>query len=216
MVSTLIIDHTTLGRKTIIESLKNFNLEFSEASDGASGLVMIAKTMPDIILLEVNLPDMDGFALLEKIKENANSSRTPVIIISSSSRSEDVEKALKLGAKYYLIKPIDASILLGKILQILGIKEEEVSALCLDKRSSVSENRGENIRAMDDSSGSFSKTASYQKVEVSELKPNMTLGLSVFSQEGSLVYNNGTVLDEDKILKMKQNGIEKVFIKPFA
>ncbi|MFA6422635.1 MAG: response regulator [Candidatus Buchananbacteria bacterium] len=74
------------------------------AYDGEKGFEVAKKNVPDIILLDLILPKMNGFQALEKIKNNASTKEIPVIILTNLSQKADVDKGLKMGAKDFLIK----------------------------------------------------------------------------------------------------------------
>jgi len=76
----------------------------SIADNGESGLADAKKKAPDVILLDILLPKMDGFAVLEKLKGDAELKKIPVILLTNLGQKEDVDKGLKLGASDYLIK----------------------------------------------------------------------------------------------------------------
>jgi DNA-binding response OmpR family regulator len=74
------------------------------AEDGAAGLDMAKKKQPDIILLDILLPKMDGFTVLEKLKADSATADIPVILLTNLGQKDDVDKGLQLGAVDYLIK----------------------------------------------------------------------------------------------------------------
>lgn len=74
------------------------------ANTGADGLAKAAAEQPDLILLDIMLPDMGGFEILEKLKADAKTSAIPVIILSNLGGREEIEKGVQLGAASYLIK----------------------------------------------------------------------------------------------------------------
>lgn len=83
------------------------NLEGFEvllASDGEKGLKMAKESNPDLILLDIILPKMDGFEVLGNIKEDSSIKDIPVILLTNLSQKDEVKKGLDLGAKDYLIK----------------------------------------------------------------------------------------------------------------
>ena len=79
-------------------------LEVLSAEDGEKGLKSAAKDKPDIILLDILLPKMDGFEVLKEIKKQEATKAIPVILLTNLSQRSDVERALELGAVDYLIK----------------------------------------------------------------------------------------------------------------
>ncbi|MDP3244914.1 MAG: response regulator [bacterium] len=74
------------------------------AADGEAGLKAAQKELPDIILLDILMPKMDGFEVLENLKKNDKTKSIPVILLTNLGQREDVDKGLKLGAVDYLIK----------------------------------------------------------------------------------------------------------------
>jgi DNA-binding response OmpR family regulator len=73
-------------------------------SDGEAGLTLAQKEAPDIILLDILLPKLDGFEVLEKLKADPKTKKIPVVLLTNLGQKEDVDKGLKLGAADYLIK----------------------------------------------------------------------------------------------------------------
>jgi DNA-binding response OmpR family regulator len=80
------------------------NFEVFVANDGEKGLRLAAKELPDIILLDIILPKMDGFEVLRRLREDENLKNIPVILLTNLSQREDIEKGLDLRAQDYLIK----------------------------------------------------------------------------------------------------------------
>jgi len=99
----LIEDEPTL-QKTIGEVLKKENYEVLSALDGKTGLDLIQKEKPDLILLDLILPKMNGFEVLEELKSKEETKNIPVIILTNLERNEDINRALELGATTYLVK----------------------------------------------------------------------------------------------------------------
>lgn len=100
----LIVEDDKFLRDLISQKLAKEGYEVDEAVDGEEGVKMIKEVKPDLVLLDLILPGIDGFEVLVKMKENSSISSTPVIILSNLGQKEDVEKGLKLGAVDYLIK----------------------------------------------------------------------------------------------------------------
>ncbi len=100
----LVIEDDKFLRELIVKKLVKEGYETVEAIDGEEGIKKIKSEKPDLILLDLILPGIDGFEVLSKMKEDTMVSSTPVIILSNLGQKEDVEKGLKLGAVDYLIK----------------------------------------------------------------------------------------------------------------
>lgn len=82
------------------------NIELLEAETGKMGLQIALEQLPDIILLDVSLPDISGYDVLKKLQDNEPTTNIPVIAVSGNSLPEDVAKGLKAGFHGYLTKPI--------------------------------------------------------------------------------------------------------------
>jgi len=100
----LIIEDDKFLRELIAQKLSKEDYEFSEAIDGEEGMSKVKEEKPDLILLDLILPGIDGFEVLSQIKKDPALSPIPVIILSNLGQKEDVEKGTKLGAVDYLIK----------------------------------------------------------------------------------------------------------------
>ena len=104
MNKILLLEDDKFLRELIAQKLRKEGFLISEAIDGEEGLKKIKEEKPDLILLDLILPGIDGFEVLEKIKSDDSTSPIPVIILSNLGQKDDVEKGLKLGAIDYLIK----------------------------------------------------------------------------------------------------------------
>ena len=104
MVKILIIEDDKFLRELIARKLLQENFKILEAVDGEGGLKKIKEEKPDLILLDLILPGIDGFEVLSKMKDDPALASIPVIILSNLGQREDVERGLKLGAVDYLVK----------------------------------------------------------------------------------------------------------------
>lgn len=100
----LIIEDDKFLRELIAKKILKEGYEVFEAGDGVEGLAKIKEVKPDLILLDLILPVVDGFEVLSQLKKHPDLNSIPVIILSNLGQKEDVEKGLKLGAAGYLIK----------------------------------------------------------------------------------------------------------------
>jgi two-component system, chemotaxis family, response regulator Rcp1 len=115
-----------LTREILAESEKA-SYEISMAKDGIEALSYLRKTngygyspKPDLLLLDLNLPRMHGFAFLSEIKADAELKTMPVCILTTSDAEADIEKAKELGAECYLIKPLDLGEFESIFFRIIG------------------------------------------------------------------------------------------------
>ena len=106
-------------RKMTAES----SFEITSAIDGESGLKTMKEQKPDLILLDLILPDMGGFEVLAKMKEDPLVSSIPVIILSNLGQQDDVEKGMGLGAVDYMVKAhFTPNEIVAKVKQVLAKK----------------------------------------------------------------------------------------------
>jgi DNA-binding response OmpR family regulator len=87
------------------KKMENDGFEVKTASDGVECLSKVAEFMPDLVLLDIMMPKMNGFEVLEKLKANASTNKIPVVILTNVGGSEqDTERGLELGAVSYIVK----------------------------------------------------------------------------------------------------------------
>jgi two-component system, cell cycle response regulator DivK len=90
-----------------------------EASDGLSGLRVAEEEMPDLILMDINLPDIDGMEATQRLKSNAVLARIPVVALTANAMPGDRERFLEAGCDGYLSKPITRTELLATVEQFI-------------------------------------------------------------------------------------------------
>lgn len=104
MKKILIIEDEKDLRFFLTKALKGEGFETLEAFDGEEGIEIAKKEKPDLILLDLLLPGINGYEVLTKLKKDPFLEQIPVIILSNLGQSEEIEKGMKLGAIDYLIK----------------------------------------------------------------------------------------------------------------
>ena len=118
----LIVDDVTTNLKVAADVLKD-NYQLSMAKSGAQALEFLKKAKPDLILLDVRMPGMDGYETLEKIKSNSETSNIPVVFLTVDDQRESEIKGLKMGAMDFILKPFEPEIMLSRIEKILQIED---------------------------------------------------------------------------------------------
>ena len=116
----LIVDDELFNIDYLQQELEDSNYDLISAYNGKEALDKIKTEMPDLVLLDLMMPVMDGFAVLRQIKADLDLRDIPVIIISAANNSRSVVKGIKLGAEDYITKPIDERLLLQKLKEYLG------------------------------------------------------------------------------------------------
>lgn len=100
----LIIDDDPFILDMYVLKLKERGFDVDIATDGKTGLKKLETTKPDVVLLDIVLPSMDGFTVLETIKKNTASAHSKVILLTNLGQKEDIDRGVRLGADDYLIK----------------------------------------------------------------------------------------------------------------
>jgi DNA-binding response OmpR family regulator len=107
-------------RDLVHAALTPMGIEVLSAVDGKAGLELVIKEKPDLVLLDVRMPIMDGFAVCAELRERPDFIETPIFIVTALSQVKDIERAVQIGATGYILKPIDIAKLRHKVIEILG------------------------------------------------------------------------------------------------
>ena len=122
-IKVLLIEDDQFLAKMYTTKLNMEDIAVHLAPDGQEGINLAKAEKPDIILLDIILPKMDGWQVLEALKADAKTKSIPVLLLTNLGQQEDIEKGLKLGADEYLIKAhFTPSEVLDKIKSILNKK----------------------------------------------------------------------------------------------
>jgi CheY-like chemotaxis protein len=119
----LIVDDDPISSKLIGYFLEKENFSLDSASNGKKGIKRALENPPDIILLDLMMPGLDGFQFLSELKKEEPTSRIPVIILSSLSQEQDILRGLKEGASDYITKPFSPQIVLAIIKKNIASEE---------------------------------------------------------------------------------------------
>ena len=124
----MVVDDEVAIRDLIREVMQLAGFEVSVCEDGLTALNLIRREKFDLIILDVNLPKLDGFALLQKVRESAPSQ--PIILISARTDKEDVTHGLRLGADDYIRKPFGIEELVLRVENRLRRESSVVELIC--------------------------------------------------------------------------------------
>jgi two-component system, cell cycle response regulator DivK len=116
----LVIEDHEENRRLLRDLLTSFGYELTEAVTGEDGLTAAEANPPDLILMDIQLPGIDGYEVTRRIKANPSLRHIPVIAVTSYALSGDDVKALEAGCDAYVTKPFDPAELLDKIRGYLG------------------------------------------------------------------------------------------------
>lgn len=122
MAKLLLVDDDALLVRMYQKKLVNDGYEVESADDGDVALTKVLSFKPDLILLDIMMPRMNGLKVLEKLKENQATSRIPVILLTNvGSSDDDINQGLELGAVSYLVKASNRpKAVVAKVKEILG------------------------------------------------------------------------------------------------
>ena len=117
MKTCLVVDDSSVIRKVARRILEDLDFDVSEAEDGQQALDFCRQFMPDLIMVDWNMPKMDGITLVKKYRESNKT--TPMIMATTEAEKTRVLEALKAGVNNYVIKPFTPEILVEKVKQTL-------------------------------------------------------------------------------------------------
>ena len=120
MAKILIVEDNEMNRDMLSRRLQRKGFEVVMAEDGQQGVYMSKSENPDVILMDLGLPVMDGWQATSSIKEDETTKDIPIIVLTAHAMAGDREKALDAGADEYDTKPIEFKRLLGKINDFLS------------------------------------------------------------------------------------------------
>ena len=117
----LSIDDSKTIRLLLARLFRPFACELMEAANGEEGLTVATRENPDLIILDYNMPVMDGIAMLRKMREDPGLKRTPVIMLTADSGLQSLATVARLGVRDYVTKPFREEELLGKVGRIIPL-----------------------------------------------------------------------------------------------
>ena len=120
MSKLLLVEDNEMNRDMLTRRLERKGFEVVIAVDGQAGIDMASSNSPDIILMDLSLPVIDGWEATRQIKADPATRSIPVIALTAHAMAGDEQKALEAGCNDYDTKPIDLKRLLGKIENLLG------------------------------------------------------------------------------------------------
>src|SRR5208282_2221794 len=130
----LIVDDNETNRDILRTRLGPHGYELIEAADGEQALAAAREQHPDLILLDVMMPKIDGIEVCRRLKADADLPFMPIVLVTAKADSKDVVAGLEAGADEYLTKPVDQSALVARVKSMLRVKEltDQVRAQAAD------------------------------------------------------------------------------------
>lgn len=118
----LTVDDSKTIRLIVGKAFKPFDCDVFEAANGVEGLAVAARERPDLIILDLTMPIMDGVEMLSKLKSNPELKSMPVIMLTAEAGRENVVKIAKLGVRDYLVKPFREEVLVERVGRVIDLK----------------------------------------------------------------------------------------------
>ncbi|MCA9921384.1 MAG: response regulator [Anaerolineales bacterium] len=117
--SIMIVDDDIEIRQLLCTMLRMIGYEICEASDGLDALAKIENCIPDAMVLDVMMPNMDGITLCKALRKATETAVLPIIMLSGKAQQEDIEAGLKAGANRYLAKPMSMNDLVQNLQDVM-------------------------------------------------------------------------------------------------
>ncbi|NLP58677.1 response regulator [Lutibacter sp. B1] len=190
MKTILLIEDDTVVRENIAELLELANYKVFTASNGKIGVIEAKKHLPDIIICDIMMPELNGYGVLQVLSKEETTKKIPFIFLSAKTEHKDIRKGMNLGADDYITKPFDESELYSAIESRLA--KIEILKDNLEKEEAENNDSPENqIKSLDHLKKYFS-----EKVEIFSFKT------------GEIIYRKG---DNSNYVYLIQKGVVKTY-----
>jgi two-component system cell cycle response regulator len=127
-VKILSVDDSKMVRTLVARAFRAFDCVVFEAANGAEGLAVVAKEKPDVIVLDITMPVMDGITMLTKLKSDPAFRSIPVFMLTAESGRECLLKVAKIGVRDYLVKPFKEELLVEKVCRAVTLNRKSATA----------------------------------------------------------------------------------------
>ncbi|MCP5107856.1 MAG: response regulator [bacterium] len=136
-VSILIVDDVPQNIQVLVNIFKEKNFKISVAADGAKALKIVREVAPDLILLDIMMPGMDGFQVCEQLKASDETKNIPVIFLTARTDTRDIVKGFELGAVDYVTKPFNKAELLARVHTHLELRKAQREIITLEQKNAA-------------------------------------------------------------------------------
>src|SRR4051794_17029989 len=185
--SLLLVDGDTKSLRVLEVSLKKAGFNVTTAVNGADALAKVETSAPDLIISDTKMPEMDGFELVERLKQNTDWAQIPFIFLTAQSDVEDKIRGLELGVEDYLTKPIYIKEIVTRV-KILLQKKQRVALEDGNKRESRTKFQGQ--------LADMAVVDLIQKIEISR-KSGVIHFVHPHGKRGGIYFRNGKVIDAE-------------------
>ena len=125
--TVLVVDDSPTVVKFVSFALKKSGFEVITAGDGMEAVEKLSTLEGgiDLVITDLNMPNMDGYSLISTLRQNPKHGATPIIILSSEADADDRELGMKVGANSYLVKPFRSAVLLGEVSKYVDVQKTD-------------------------------------------------------------------------------------------
>lgn len=120
MVVLVVEDSSTMRQLICMALRKIAGIVLVEAGDGKDALVKLGEVAPDLLMTDLNMPEMDGFALIKEVRSRPDFAKLPILVLTTAGALEDQERAKALGVTGYVTKPIRPDEIVNAVRQAIG------------------------------------------------------------------------------------------------
>src|SRR6478672_9844213 len=196
----LSVDDSKAVRMLLARLFRPFACELFEAANGEEGLAVAVRERPDLVILDYNMPVMDGVSMLRQMRENAELRRTPVIMLTAESSAENIATVARLGVRDYVTKPFSEELFLAKVARAIHLaarpahdrrerKPAPQSECSGDAESPVTADGPKTATDLAESSSAPS-AAQFQRASVLVVDDSRTMRLSLVRALNELGFDN--------------------------
>lgn len=116
--TVLTVDNSRTMRDMLLLTLSDAGYRVVQAEDGMHGLEVLAGETPDVIVTDINMPRLDGFGFIEKVRHNAKYRALPILVLTTESDAEKKDRARRAGATGWIVKPFDPTKLVAAVRRV--------------------------------------------------------------------------------------------------
>ncbi len=188
-VPILVVDDDSINRELLRKQLEMENYEVQSAANGSQALQTIEHQLPDLVLMDVMMPYLNGFEACQRLRQQYSPVELPIIILTARTQTEDLVQALEVGANDYLTKPFQKEEMLSRVRSQLGQKK----AAILLKENARLQKDIENFQQIE-------KELRQAKKNVLNFLERLPEAMLALNTEGEVIYGNtaaSTTLDYD-------------------
>ncbi|NTV09321.1 MAG: diguanylate cyclase [Zoogloea sp.] len=153
-MKALLVEDTVTSAMLVTHQLRKIGIEPIVAADGETGIALFKQHRPDLVLLDIIMPGMDGFEVARRIRQLENAGEwTPIIFLTARASDEDLEKGIMVGGDDYLVKPVSEVVLTSKVKAMQRIAQMRYSLLVLTRKLDEANRQLTRLSALDGLTG---------------------------------------------------------------